>query len=140
MNKLVNLYSSVPITNLSIPRVGNMRGITLSVEDIRICLQSHARVEEVIGNKVIPLGFDNYNKDNTPEEVVTTVVPATPVTKQTKPITSESIKDAQNAAVNSITDTDTKKSGSVENTEVDEPKAPKTDAPTDKKSDNKNKK
>lgn len=67
--KKVNLYAMVPVTNLSIPRIGRNLGITLTVDEIRECLRAKSRVEELIGNKIVPLGFHNFNKDNSIEEV-----------------------------------------------------------------------
>jgi hypothetical protein len=72
--KKVNVKTNAPITGLRYPVAGVANGITLTINEILICIRSKAKVEEVIGNRTIPLDFTNYNKDNSiviakPEEL-----------------------------------------------------------------------
>jgi hypothetical protein len=74
LKKKVNVKTNAPITGLRYPVAGVANGITLTINEILICIRSKAKVEEVIGNRTIPLDFTNYNKDNSiviakPEEL-----------------------------------------------------------------------
>lgn len=65
MDKIVNIYPTWPITRLNPPIRSVVKNVTKSVEDIRICLVTRARVEEVLPDgSTVTLGFNNYNKDN----------------------------------------------------------------------------
>lgn len=62
--KIVNLYCGAPIRIDKINYSGTVTKVEMPIETIRKCLLNHIRVEEVKPNgKVIPLGFDNYDKD-----------------------------------------------------------------------------
>ena len=76
LTKVVNIYPSSPIIGVNPPIRSAVRHVTKSVKDIRICIMSRAKVEEILPNgKTIRLGFDNYDKDNyvTEDVVVDTV-------------------------------------------------------------------
>lgn len=77
MKKLVNIQAITPVTG--VPQIvrGTLKGVTMSVEDIFKCLCSRATVHEIIGDKLIRLDFDNYNKNNA-EAVKPAVVPTAP--------------------------------------------------------------
>ena len=65
MNKLVNIYPSMPITSLRIPLRTRVTNITMDCESIRKCIIANAIVEEVLeDNSVIRLNLSNYNKNN----------------------------------------------------------------------------
>lgn len=86
--KKVNVRASRPITGIKYPIANIARGITISVEDIRICLQEKAKVEEIVGIKCIPLDFSNYNIDNS----------GTPTTETTATATVEKIVEVKPTA------------------------------------------
>ena len=70
MNKLVNIYPSMPITSLRIPLRTRVTNITMDCESIRKCIIANAIVEEVLeDNSVIRLNLSNYNKNNNPTNV-----------------------------------------------------------------------
>lgn len=62
MNKIVNVYPTVPVYSLRVPVVGTILNAELSVGDILVCIYARAKVEEVLpsGKKVI-LNLNNYN-------------------------------------------------------------------------------
>ena len=65
MDKIVNIYPTWPITRLNPPIRSVVKNVTKSVEDIRVCLVSRAKVEEVLPDgSTVALSFNNYNKDN----------------------------------------------------------------------------
>lgn len=65
MDKIVNIYPTWPITRLNPPIRSVVKNVTKSVEDIRICLVTRARVEEVLPDgSTVTLGFNNYDEDN----------------------------------------------------------------------------
>ena len=71
MNKLVNIYPSMPITSLKIPLRTRVTNIRMDCESIRKCIIANAIVEEVLDdNSVIRLNLSNYNKNNNPTHVV----------------------------------------------------------------------
>ena len=71
MNKLVNIYPSMPITSLKIPLRTRVTNIRMDYESIRKCIIANAIVEEVLDdNSVIRLNLSNYNKNNNPTHVV----------------------------------------------------------------------
>lgn len=71
--KKVNMYASAPTTvGFGIPRVGNLRGVTMSIADIRQALRSHARIEEIMPDgRLVPLDFTNFDKDNSVQSTLT---------------------------------------------------------------------
>jgi hypothetical protein len=69
IKKKVNVRAFAPIVDLKFPIAGVANGITLTTDEILICIRSKAKVEEIIGNKTIPLDFANYDKDNSVQEV-----------------------------------------------------------------------
>ena len=104
--KKVNLYAMVPVTNLKIPRIGRNLGIRLTVNEIRECLRAKARVEEIIGNKVIPLGFHNFNIDNSIERVISEEPPVFNKVTPDGKITPADIDAAKIAAEHAILNTE----------------------------------
>ena len=71
MNKLVNIYPSMPITSLKIPLRTRVTNIRMDCESIRKCIIANAIVEEVLDdNSVIRLNLSNYNKNNNSTHVV----------------------------------------------------------------------
>ena len=64
MKKVVNVTAIHPISGVSQIVRGRLKNATMSTEDIFKCLCAKATVVEVLGDKLIPLNFDNYNKDN----------------------------------------------------------------------------
>ena len=70
MDKLVNICPSKPILSLNPPIRCVTNRIYKSEEEIKECLLVNAYVEEILFNgKTIELTLDNYNKDNSVEEV-----------------------------------------------------------------------
>ena len=69
MNKLVNIYPSMPITSLRIPLRTRVTNIRMDCESIRKCIIANAIVEEVLDdNSVIRLNLSNYNKNKVEEK------------------------------------------------------------------------
>lgn len=83
MKKVVNINAIHPISGVSQIVRGRLTNVLMSTEDIFKCLCAKATVTEVIGNTLIPLNFDNYNKNNKPT-TDPVVIPTTPVINQTK--------------------------------------------------------
>ena len=83
--KKVNMYAASPTTvGFGIPRVGNLRGITMTVADIRQALRSHAHIEEIMDDgRLVPLDFSNFDKDNS---VVSELTQAAPVVSIVTPL------------------------------------------------------
>ena len=87
--KKVNMYAASPTTvGFGIPRVGNLRGITMTVADIRQALRSHAHIEEIMDDgRLVPLDFSNFDKDNSVASELTQAAPVvsivTPLGDQT---------------------------------------------------------
>ena len=90
MKKNVSIISGMPITgisNLSNPIVGKISNIELEVDDILKCIIAKAKVKEIINDKIsVPLDLSNYNKDNTPEEVVAPIEPIEPHEDKKDPV------------------------------------------------------
>lgn len=64
--KNVNLYCGATVMIDKVNYSGIITNVELPLDTIRKCLLSHIRVEEIRNDGVIvPLGFDNYNKDTT---------------------------------------------------------------------------
>ena len=87
--KKVNMYAASPTTvGFGIPRVGNLRGITMTVADIRQALRSHAHIDEIMDDgRLVPLDFSNFDKDNSVASELTQAAPVvsivTPLGEQT---------------------------------------------------------
>lgn len=77
MKKIVNVKAIYPITGVEQIVRGSLNKAEMSTEDIFKCLCGRAEVTEVIGDTLIPLTFDNYNKNNKPT-VVPAVIPTEP--------------------------------------------------------------
>ena len=78
MDKRVNVKIKKYITRFNPPIKRNLRRVTMSTEQIRICLLEHALVEEILDDgTIIPLNIENYDKDNniTIEEKIQKAVP-----------------------------------------------------------------
>ena len=108
--KHVNLNANYPVTDLALPRVGRMRNITLTVEEIRRCLFAKATVEEIIGTRTLPLDFTNYNTDNSNAfgaKVVATQATVEP-TNPTQ-VTEDATVAAQKAAADALAAEEAKK-------------------------------
>jgi len=77
IKKKVNVRAHTPITNLKYPIAGVANGISLTLDEILVCIRGNAKVEEVIGfNKTVPLDFANYDKNNSIQEIVAEIEPA----------------------------------------------------------------
>jgi hypothetical protein len=65
-SKKVNIRARGPIVGLKYPIVGTLNGVTMSTDDILICIRAKAKVEEILndGKRIVPLDFTNYNTDN----------------------------------------------------------------------------
>lgn len=77
--KIVNVYSkgaTFSLTNR--PFTGTLKRTRMTVSQIKECLYAKMRVEEVIGNRIIPLDFSNYATDNSAPAV-------TKVTREAEP-------------------------------------------------------
>lgn len=84
MNKIVNIATRVPIRVLNVPIRGNVRKITMSVEDIFKCICQKAEVDEVLSNgKLLRLDLANYDKVNEPVVEAKVETPVTPPAVQT---------------------------------------------------------
>lgn len=106
--KKVNMYAASPTTvGFGIPRVGNLRGITMTVADIRQALRSHAHIEEIMDDgRLVPLDFSNFDKDNSVASELTQAAPVvsivTPLGEQT-PIDVAKKAEAAKAAAEAET-------------------------------------
>lgn len=89
MKKIVNVNAVHPIPGVRQIVRGRLDKAEMSTEDIFKCLCAKATVTEVVGDKLIPLNFDNYNKNNKPvDEPV--AIPTTPVVNNnTNPVLSD---------------------------------------------------
>lgn len=101
MTKIVNVNAVYPINGVKQIVRGKLEKVPMATEDIFRCLCAKARVEEVIGNKTIPLDFNNYDKNNKPAEVAPIPVPSTP-----KPVTQNIIDNTPKVVVHNIIMTD----------------------------------
>ena len=108
--KHVNLNANYPVTDLALPRVGRMRNITLTVEEIRRCLFAKATVEEIIGTRTLPLDFTNYNTDNS-NAFGAKVVDTQATVEPTNPtqVTEDATFAAQKAAADALAAEEAKK-------------------------------
>lgn len=65
--KIVNVYAPRNGGSLltRVPFSGSVRKAKMTIAQIKQCLYAKMKVEEIVGEEVIPLDFTNYNKDNT---------------------------------------------------------------------------
>ena len=131
VKKLVNVHCDKAFSINGVRFTGTCNLVVLRDEDIAICLEFKAKVEEVLaGGVTVPLGFDNYNTYNGPskllniqtakaiteeysEPVVETVTDRKPV-EATKPEVKEEVKEEKN----SLEQADVNGSVKVENSEA----------------------
>ena len=131
VKKLVNVHCDKAFSINGVRFTGTCNLVVLRDEDIAICLEFKAKVEEVLaGGVTVPLGFDNYNTYNGPsklpniqtakaiteeysEPVVETVTDRKPV-EATKPEIKEEVKEEKN----SLEQADVNGSVKVENSEA----------------------
>ena len=132
VKKLVNVHCDKAVSINGVRFTGTCNLVVLRDEDIAICLEFKAKVEEVLaGGVTVPLGFDNYNTYNGPsklpniqtakaiteeysEPVVETVTDRKPVEAATKPET----KVVEEEAKSSLEQADVNGSVKVENSEA----------------------
>lgn len=70
VKKLVNVHCDKAFSINGVRFTGTCNLVVLRDEDIAICLEFKAKVEEVLaGGVTIPLGFDNYNTYNGPSKL-----------------------------------------------------------------------
>jgi hypothetical protein len=70
MKKLVNVYCDKAFSINGVVFSGVCRNIILRDEDIAICLEFKAKVDELLeGGKVVSLGFDNFRSGNGPSKI-----------------------------------------------------------------------
>lgn len=82
VKKLVNVHCDKAFSINGVRFTGTCNLVVLRDEDIAICLEFKAKVEEVLaGGVTVPLGFDNYNTYNGPSKL--------PNIQTTKAITEE---------------------------------------------------
>ena len=114
VKKLVNVHCDKAFSINGVRFTGTCNLVVLRDEDIAICLEFKAKVEEVLaGGVTVPLGFDNYNTYNGPsklpniqtakaiteeysEPVVETVTDRKPV-ETTKPEVKEEVKEEKSS-------------------------------------------
>ena len=132
VKKLVNVHCDKAFSINGVRFAGTCNLVVLRDEDIAICLEFKAKVEEVLaGGVTVPLGFDNYNTYNGPsklpniqtakaiteeysEPVVETVTDRKPV-EATKPeVKEEEVKEEKS----SLEQADVNGSVKVENSEA----------------------
>lgn len=131
VKKLVNVHCDKAFSINGVRFTGTCNLVVLRDEDIAICLEFKAKVEEVLaGGVTVPLGFDNYNTYNGPsklpniqtakaiteeysEPVVETVTDRKPV-ETTKPEVKEEVKEEKS----SLEQADVNGSVKVENSEA----------------------
>lgn len=132
VKKLVNVHCDKAFSINGVRFTGTCNLVVLRDEDIAICLEFKAKVEEVLaGGVTVPLGFDNYNTYNGPsklpniqtakaiteeysEPVVETVTDRKPV-ETTKPeVKVEEVKEEKS----SLEQADVNGSVKVENSEA----------------------
>lgn len=132
VKKLVNVHCDKAFSINGVRFTGTCNLVVLRDEDIAICLEFKAKVEEVLaGGVTVPLGFDNYNTYNGPsklpniqtakaiteeysEPVVETVTDRKPV-EATKPeVKVEEVKEEKS----SLEQADVNGSVKVENSEA----------------------
>ena len=131
VKKLVNVHCDKAFSINGVRFAGTCNLVVLRDEDIAICLEFKAKVEEVLtGGVTVPLGFDNYNTYNGPsklpniqtakaiteeysEPVVETVTDRKPV-EATKPEVKEEVLEEKS----SLEQADVNGSVKVENSEA----------------------
>jgi len=132
VKKLVNVHCDKAFSINGVRFTGTCNLVVLRDEDIAICLEFKAKVEEVLaGGVTVPLGFDNYNTYNGPsklpniqtakaiteeysEPVVETVTDRKPI-ETTKPeVKVEEVKEEKS----SLEQADVNGSVKVENSEA----------------------
>lgn len=131
VKKLVNVHCDKAFSINGVRFTGTCNLVVLRDEDIAICLEFKAKVEEVLaGGVTVPLGFDNYNTYNGPsklpniqtakaiteeysEPVVETVTDRKPA-EAAKPEVKEEVKEEKN----SLEQADVNGSVKVENSEA----------------------
>ena len=70
VKKLVNVHCDKAFSINGVRFTGTCNLVVLRDEDIAICLEFKAKVEEVLaGGVTVPLGFDNYNTYNGPSKL-----------------------------------------------------------------------
>lgn len=70
VKKLVNVHCDKAFSINGVRFAGTCNLVVLRDEDIAICLEFKAKVEEVLaGGVTVPLGFDNYNTYNGPSKL-----------------------------------------------------------------------
>nr|DAF62284.1 MAG TPA: hypothetical protein [Myoviridae sp. ctIty1] len=132
VKKLVNVHCDKAFSINGVRFTGTCNLVVLRDEDIAICLEFKAKVEEVLaGGVTVPLGFDNYNTYNGPsklpniqtakaiteeysEPVVETVTDRKPVEATKKPEVKEEVKEEKS----SLEQADVNGSVKVENSEA----------------------
>lgn len=131
VKKLVNVHCDKAFSINGVRFTGTCNLVVLRDEDIAICLEFKAKVEEVLaGGVTVPLGFDNYNTYNGPsklpniqtakaiteeysEPVVETVTDRKPA-EAAKPEVKEEVKEEKS----SLEQADVNGSVKVENSEA----------------------
>jgi len=131
VKKLVNVHCDKAFSINGVRFTGTCNLVVLRDEDIAICLEFKAKVEEVLaGGVTVPLGFDNYNTYNGPsklpniqtakaiteeysEPIVETVTDRKPV-EAAKPEVKEEVKEEKS----SLEQADVNGSVKVENSEA----------------------
>lgn len=131
VKKLVNVHCDKAFSINGVRFAGTCNLVVLRDEDIAICLEFKAKVEEVLaGGVTVPLGFDNYNTYNGPsklpniqtakaiteeysEPVVETVTDRKPA-EAAKPEVKEEVKEEKS----SLEQADVNGSVKVENSEA----------------------
>lgn len=132
VKKLVNVHCDKAFSINGVRFTGTCNLVVLRDEDIAICLEFKAKVEEVLaGGVTVPLGFDNYNTYNGPsklsniqtakaiteeysEPVVETVTDRKPVEATKKPEVKEEVLEEKS----SLEQADVNGSVKVENSEA----------------------
>lgn len=132
VKKLVNVHCDKAFSINGVRFTGTCNLVVLRDEDIAICLEFKAKVEEVLaGGVTVPLGFDNYNTYNGPsklpniqtakaiteeysEPVVETVTDRKPVEVAKKPEVKEEVVEEKS----SLEQADVNGSVKVENSEA----------------------
>jgi hypothetical protein len=132
VKKLVNVHCDKAFSINGVRFTGTCNLVVLRDEDIAICLEFKAKVEEVLaGGVTAPLGFDNYNTYNGPsklpniqtakaiteeysEPVVETVTDRKPVEATKKPEVKEEVVEEKS----SLEQADVNGSVKVENSEA----------------------
>lgn len=132
VKKLVNVHCDKAFSINGVRFTGTCNLVVLRDEDIAICLEFKAKVEEVLaGGVTVPLGFDNYNTYNGPsklpniqtakaiteeysEPIVETVTDRKPVEAAKKPEVKEEVLEEKS----SLEQADVNGSVKVENSEA----------------------